>query len=219
MPGSATNITEWGRQSTSMFNRPPAFTWLLSSFRRNKRDGTKSADPAEDKLLCGPGVRKSLEAWVSIKIWEKRMECGSAGKESACNAGDPDSIAGSGRSPGEGIGYPLQYSRASLVAQMVKNSSAMQETWVLILGSGRSPGEGTTYPLQYSCLENSMDRGAWQATVHGHRLQKVGHNWATFTYIFLFPVTKADYTCRVWWGRKLIRGPFMKDVKCHAEYF
>ena len=37
----------------------------------------------------------------------------------------------------------------------------------LIPGSGRSPGEGNGYPLQYSCLENSMDRGAWQATVHG----------------------------------------------------
>ena len=37
----------------------------------------------------------------------------------------------------------------------------------LIPGSGRSPGEGSGYPLQYSCLENSMDRGAWQATVHG----------------------------------------------------
>ena len=36
-----------------------------------------------------------------------------------------------------------------------------------IPGSGRSPGEGTGYSLQYSCLENSMDRGAWQATVHG----------------------------------------------------
>ena len=37
----------------------------------------------------------------------------------------------------------------------------------LIPGSGRSPGEGNGYPLQYSCLENSMDRGVWQATVHG----------------------------------------------------
>ena len=52
---------------------------------------------------------------------------GSDGKESACNAGDPGSIPGLGRSPGEGNGNPLQY----------------------------------------SCLENSMDRGAWQATVHG----------------------------------------------------
>jgi len=54
----------------------------------------------------------------------------SVGKESACNAGDHSSIPGSGRHPGEGIGYPLQYSWASLVAQLVKNSPAMQETWV-----------------------------------------------------------------------------------------
>ena len=55
--------------------------------------------------------------------------CGSAGKESACNAGDPDLIPGSGRSPGEGIGYPVQCSWVSLVAQLVKNPPAMQETW------------------------------------------------------------------------------------------
>ena len=55
---------------------------------------------------------------------------GSDGKESACNAGDPSSIPGSGRSAGEGIGYPLQYSWASLVAQLVKNLPAMQEIWV-----------------------------------------------------------------------------------------
>ena len=55
---------------------------------------------------------------------------GSAGKESACNVGDLGSIPGLGRSPGEGIGYPLQYSWASLVAQLVKNLPAMRETWV-----------------------------------------------------------------------------------------
>ena len=54
----------------------------------------------------------------------------SAGKESTCNAGDPGSIPGLGRSPGEGIGYPLQYSWASLVAQLVKNSPTLKETWV-----------------------------------------------------------------------------------------
>ena len=52
----------------------------------------------------------------------------SVGKESACNAGDPGLIPGSGRSPGEGIGYPLQYSWASLVTQVVKNLPAMWET-------------------------------------------------------------------------------------------
>ena len=69
------------------------------------------------------------------------------GKESACNAGDPDSILGWGRSTGEGIDYPLQYSRASLVAQLVKNPPAMGETWVLIPGLGRSPGEGKSFSL------------------------------------------------------------------------
>ena len=54
----------------------------------------------------------------------------SVGKESACNAGDRSSIPGSGRSAREGIRYPLQYSWAFLVAQLVKNLPAMQETWV-----------------------------------------------------------------------------------------
>ena len=54
----------------------------------------------------------------------------SVSKESTCNAGDPGSIPGSGRSTGDGIGYPLQYSWASLVAQQVKNLPAMWETWV-----------------------------------------------------------------------------------------
>ena len=54
----------------------------------------------------------------------------SVGKESTCNAGDPSSISRSGRSAGEEIGYPLQYSWASLVAQLVNNMPAMQETWV-----------------------------------------------------------------------------------------
>ena len=54
----------------------------------------------------------------------------SVGKESACYAGDPGSIPGSGRSTGEGIGCPLQYAGAFLVAQLVKNPLAMWETWV-----------------------------------------------------------------------------------------
>ena len=54
----------------------------------------------------------------------------SAGEESACKAGDPSSIPGLGRSSGEEIGYPLQYSWAFVVAQMVKNPPAMRETWV-----------------------------------------------------------------------------------------
>ena len=67
---------------------------------------------------------------------------GSAGKESACNAGDLGSIP----------------------------------------GLGRSPEEGNSYAFQYSGLENPMDRGAWQATVHGS--QRVRHDWANFTFTF-----------------------------------
>ena len=58
----------------------------------------------------------------------------SVGKESTCNAGDPGSIPGLGRSPGEGIGYPLQYSWAFLVVQLVKNPPAKRETWIQLLG-------------------------------------------------------------------------------------
>ena len=81
----------------------------------------------------------------------------SAGKESAHSAGDPGSIPGSGRCSGEGIGYPVQCSWASLGAQLVKNPPAVQKTWVRSLG-----WEGKGYPLQYSCLENYMD-----SLVHG----------------------------------------------------
>ena len=66
----------------------------------------------------------------------------SAGKESTCNAGDPGSIPGWGRSPGEGVGYPLKYSWASLVAQLVKNQHAIQETWVQSLGWEDTPEKG-----------------------------------------------------------------------------
>ena len=102
--------------------------------------------------------------------------CSSPSKESACNAGDPSSIPGSGRSAREGIGYPLQYSWASLLAQLVKNPPSMQETWVWSLGWEDSPGEGNGYPLQYSGLENSMDcifyevtkSQTWPSNFHFH---------------------------------------------------
>ena len=89
------------------------------------------------------------------------------GKESACDAGDPGSIPGLGRSSGEGTDYLLQYSWASLVAQLVKNPSAVWETWVRSLGWENSLGKGKATPLQYSGLENSM-------TVQSMGLERVG---------------------------------------------
>ena len=77
-----------------------------------------------------------------INDLEGHVPHSSVGKESACNAGDPGSIPGSGRSPGEGIGYPVQYSWASLVVQLVKNLPAMWETWVQSLSWENPPEKG-----------------------------------------------------------------------------
>ena len=85
----------------------------------------------------------------------------SVSKVSACNAGDPSSIPELGRSAGEGIGYPLQYSWASLVAQLVRIHLQCGRPgfnpWV-----GNIPREGKGNPFQYSGLKNSMD-----CMVHG----------------------------------------------------
>ena len=91
----------------------------------------------------------------------------SAGKESACIVGDPSSSPGSGRSPGEGIGYPLQFSWASLVARMVKNMPAVWETWVWSLGWEDSLEEGMATHSSIVAWRIPMDRGAWWAAVHG----------------------------------------------------
>ena len=91
----------------------------------------------------------------------------SAGKEPACNAGDPGLIPGLGRSPGEGIGYPPQYFWASLVAQTVKNLPAVWETWVLSLGWEDPLEEGMATHTSMLAWRIVMDREACLATVHG----------------------------------------------------
>ena len=103
---------------------------------------------------------------ICIKVVSRRGFPGSsAGKESACNAGNPSSIPGSGRSPGEGIGYPFQCSWASLVAQTVKNMPAIQETWVWSLSWEDPLEEGMTTHSSILAWRIPMDRGAWRATV------------------------------------------------------
>ena len=81
----------------------------------------------------------------------------SAGKEFVCIAGDPGLIPGLGRSAEEGIGYPLQYSWASLVTQVVKESTCNVGDLGSLPGLGRSPREGKGYALQCSGLEKPMD--------------------------------------------------------------
>ena len=88
----------------------------------------------------------------------------SVGKESACNAGDPGLIPGSGRSAGEGLGYPYPVFLGFPCGSTGKESACNVGDLGLIPGLGRSPAEEKGYPLQYSGLESSMDS------------QRVGHD-------------------------------------------
>ena len=90
----------------------------------------------------------------------------SAGKESACNAGDPSSIPGLGRTSGEVIDYPLHYSWASLVAQTVENPPVIWETCIQSLGWEDLLEEGMATQSNILAQRILMDRGAWWATVH-----------------------------------------------------
>ena len=99
-------------------------------------------------------------------------------KESACNAGDPSLIPGSGRSPGEG--YPFHFV-ASLLTQMVESACNVGDL-CSTPGLGRLPGEGNGNSLQYSCMENPIDGGNWKAKVHG-----VTKSWTRLSdFIFTF---------------------------------
>ena len=75
-------------------------------------------------------IRRAVHLEILACAYQKDFLDSSVGEESACNAGDPSSLPGSGKFAAEGIGYPLQYSWASLVAHLVKNQPAMQETWI-----------------------------------------------------------------------------------------
>ena len=121
---------------------------------------------------------------------------GSCGKEPSCNAGDPGSTPGLGKSQGEGNGNSLQctcpgefHGQRSLMGYSPwghKESDVTERITLTLLGGSdgkesacnagdlglvselkRCPEEGNGYPLQYACLENPIDRGAWWVTVHG----------------------------------------------------
>ena len=124
-------------------------------------------------IVCDFSGLMRFFSWIEtpsfiIRVISMGFPDSSFGKESICNAGDLGLIPGSGRFPGEGIGYPLQYSWASLEPQLVKNPPAMRETWVWSLG-----------------WEDPLEKGK---TIHSRILasrmgsQRVGHNWATFTF-------------------------------------
>ena len=138
-------------------------------------------------LVCFQGSlrNKLLRTWASIKQILRAVVVvvgfseSSVGKESACNAGDSGLILRLGRSAGEGIGYPPQYSWASLVAQLVKNLPAQC----------RRPGvpslsweDHPTIPGWEDRLEKATML-AWRIpwTIQSMWSQMVGHDWATFT--------------------------------------
>ena len=75
------------------------------------------------------------------------------------------------------VTYQQHMITPSLVAQLGKEPASNAGDPGLIPGLGRFPGEGNDNPLQYSCLKNPMDRGAWQAAVHG--VTRVGHDLVT----------------------------------------
>ena len=104
----------------------------------------------------------------------------STSKESTCHTGDPGSVPDLRRLAGEGIGYPLQYSWASLIPQLLKNPPAMWETWVQSLG--------WKDPLKKGISTHSSIlawRNPWTVCiVHGS--QRVRHNWAPLSYIYIY---------------------------------
>ena len=172
-------IPGWGRCPGEEIGYPLQYSWA-SQLVKNPPAMRENLglipglgrSPGEGKgyPLPDSGQENSMDCALRVFVCDVyrflwACECfpdSSVGKESACNAGDPSLIPGWGRSAGEGIGYPLQYSWASLVAQLVKNPPAISGDLGSIPGLGRSPGEGKGYPLQYSGLENSMD-----CIVHG----------------------------------------------------
>ena len=119
------------------------------------------------------GIDKKLAVKFSHFDWLHHIPLGfsdsSVGKKAACNEGDPGLIPGWGRSHGEGIGYPLLYSQFFLVAQMVKNPSAMWETWVQSLGWEDPLEEDMATHFSILAWRIAMDRGAWWGAVHWGR--------------------------------------------------
>ena len=135
----------WEESDSSETGHSKGLTWPPFRHRNQEISFT-----VKSYLLCHLEMSMTvmfiiIVSVVKIKFCQWiRFPDNSVGKESACNAGDPGLIPGLGRSSGEGIGYSLQNSWALLVAHLVKNPSAMPETWVWSLGWEDPLEEGTT---------------------------------------------------------------------------
>ena len=172
-------------------------TFSLSSFTFIKRLVSSSLLSAlRSGVICisevidiSPGNLDSSLYFIQSGIHQQGFPGSAADKESACNAGDPGSIPGSGRSPGDGTGYPLQYSWASLVAQ--------SKTRLQCGRPGFNPWVGK---ITWRSWEVTLQKGmATQSSILAWRipwteelgrlesmgLQRVGNNWVTFTFTLL----------------------------------
>ena len=133
-----------------------------------------------DKFLSNPYRAPHRITWIFSILGLKQImgfPDSSVGNKSACNAGDPGLIPGLGRSAGEGIGYPLQYSWAFLVAQLVKDLPAVQETWAWSLGREILRRRTNGNPLQYSCLVAHGQRSLGGYSPWDCRVSRDWHSW------------------------------------------
>ena len=160
-------------------------------------------------LICTFLVINFQTTWIThYTMWLESfwvVLSSSADKESTCNTGDPGSILGSGRSPGEGVGYPLQYSWASLVAQAVMNLPAMWETWVWSLSWEDLLEKGKVTHSSFLAWRIPWTEEPGELRSMG--LQRTGHNWVTNTLSGDFGQrsergTKARFQWFKKWGRK-----------------
>ena len=152
---------------------------VLESFIRRERREAKVKMKASNQVMEGRDW--IFSCWQFFKHWPDII-CSSAGKESTCNASNHSSIPGSGRSPGEGTGYPLQYSWAFLVAQTVKNPPAMWETWARSHGWEDPLEEGIATHSSILAWRIPMDRKAGRLQSTGsqrvrHITEQLSTNW------------------------------------------
>ena len=164
-----------------MFN---GLSWKQSIFIVTLHEKVYSKIFKDDKpRICDTNSQGSIYGPGNCLRQYQGFPGSSAGKESACNSGDSSSIPRSGRSHGEGISYPLQYSWASLVTQMVKTLPAMQETWFWSLDWEDPLEKGTA--THSSILAWRIPWTKEPGTLQSMGLQRVRHDWVTFTFTVL----------------------------------
>ena len=149
-----------------------AWRAAVHGFTKSRTQLSNWTELTDHSTVCSLIPKSSmniLSSFTKVYTYKWSFPSSSASKESTCSVRDSSSISGSVSSPGEGIGYPLQYSWISLVVQMVKNPPAILETWVWSLGWEDPLEEGMATHFYFSNLvwRIPVDNGAWQAIVHG----------------------------------------------------